>query len=915
MNPIGKCAFTVVQHTSPPYNHETGVVDILGSDKSKMPQATVPLIRTKIQPPPRRSGLLRRERLARLLDEATRCRVTIVSAPAGFGKTTLLAEWAADRPRRAAWVSLDEHDGDIVRFLEYIVAAIRRVDEGLLSDLGSVLAGSAAIPPNSILAGVVNELADAGRDIVLVLDDHHDVASTGVFEAIAFLIDHGPASLHLVLAGREDPPLPLPRYRVEGTLAELRTEDLRFTRQEAQRFFGESMGLQLAAEDVDMLDERTEGWAASLQLAAVSLQGRTGPRAFIDGLAASDRYVIDYLLDEVLGNLPEATQRFLQRTSVLERLSPELCDSVLGHTRSAELIAEIERRNLFLTRVVDNGSWFRYHQLFRTLLRQRLDARGPKTGLDIALRASEWCEKHGDRLGAFHYALAAGEAARAADLAAIAAVDLVNEGHLGTVLEWTDLLGDVLLAERPMLTMARAWTCFLTGRVDEANQLLQVIDASPESEQASMAQIHAEALRAFLALNEGRVEESLRLAMSALDRVDDSVAILRSALAFSIGLAFIESGDTGAAETWLVRATESGYDDASYYVALAATCHRVEIEVARGHLRRAEELSVQAMRMGVEWGGGTPLPATGYVHAALGEIALERNEVEAAKRHFDQAAELGKAARDAGILIHALHGLSVLAADAGDIDASVAHMERLCALLPEAKRCADEDHAGPWLAQLAFLQGDMEAASKVLRPDGASAPLSPLYDRHERLVFARIHLARGDYGRALAEVEQRIEQADRYRSPGNRLQALVLKAAILEAMGQHEMAIATLDETIGQGRDEGYVRSFLKPAAQLLPLLSEIASGGENADYAEWLLSVAGGGSAGPVERGPSELLTTREHEVLGLLAADLTYQEIADRLYVSLNTVRTHTKNVYAKLGANTRVGALSEAGRRDLL
>lgn len=877
-----------------------------------MTQTFVPLIRTKIQPPPARPGQLRRARLLELLEQASRRRVAIVSAPAGFGKTTLVAEWASSRRDRVAWVSLDEADSDAARFLEYVIESIRQVDEGLLSDLGSVIGGSQSIPAGAILTGIVNELADTGRDVVLVLDDHHVIESTSVFDAITFLVDRGPANLHVMLVGREDPPLPLPRYRVSGTLAEIRAEDLRFNRDESGALLVDTMGLPLSGNDVDMLDERTEGWAASLQLAALSLQGRSGSRAVIDSLAASDRYVIDFLVDEVIENLPQRVQHFLQRTSVLDRLSPDLCDHVLGESGSALLLEEIERRNLFLTPVDERRSWYRYHQLFRSLLRQRLDAAEPGESSRLLLAASEYSEEHGDLEGALRYALAAGAHERAADLASVRVVDLVNEGYVGTVIEWTDLIARDAVLAHPMLTMARAWACFMNGRVDETRELIAAVESNPDGPRAQEAAVHAEVLRTFLALTDGNPGEALRLAAHVMERVDDTVAILRSALAFNMGLAHLELGEMEPAEAWLVRASESGLGDASYYVALAAISHRTEIAVARGDLRRAEELAVQALRMGVEWGGGTPLPATGYAQVSLGEIMFERNDIDAARRHFDTALDLGTVSGDENMLLLGHHGLSMCAEAKGMHAEAIAHMERACALLSETLPCTDSVKVAPWRAQFALLRGEPHEALRIYESANLCAG-SPLADRHERLVRIRALIAIGDLEGALAEASERVEQSGTRGSVGEELRSLVLRAVILARLGRHAESVRDLDLALSGGREVGLVRSLLEPKEDLLPLLQEIVRSGDNADYAMWLLEIAESGSAGPIEREPGELLTEREREVLGLLGEGLTYQEIADRLYVSLNTVRTHTKSVYAKLGANTRVGALEEARRRE--
>jgi len=902
-----------------------------------------PLLETKLHVPRWRRGLVARPRLSERLSRGADSALTLVSAPAGFGKTTLLAEWLAAAPadgRSVAWLSLDQRDNDPALFWTYLVAALKTAASGVGAGALSLL--EPPRPPSEAgLVTLLNDLDAVSNDVVLVLDDYHVIDAREVQDGMAFLLEHLPPQIHLVIGSRADPPLPLARLRGRGELVEIRAADLRFTPGEAAAYLNGAMGLALTAADVAALEGRTEGWIAALQLAALSLQGREDVAAFIVGFAGDDRYIVDFLAEEVLQRQPEDVQHFLLQTSILDRLSGPLCDAVTGQDGGKAKLAALERGNLFLVPLDDRRRWYRYHQLFADVLHARLRDEQPEEVPDLHRRASGWHEQNGEPSEAIRHALAAGDFERAADLVELAIPAMRRSRQEAAVRGWLELLPDEVVRVRPVLSVGFAGTLLTGGelegveaRLRDAERWLDTTTGIRQGSQAPAAEmvvvddeefrrLPAEIglYRAALALARGDVPGTVRHARRALDLSPEDDHLGRASAAALMGLAFwgsgdLEAGHSGYAEC-MAGLRRAGHIADTFGCAIALA----DIRRVQGRLGEAMRTYEQALQRAPEQGGAV-LRGTADMYVGMSEVHRERDDLPAATQQLLRSQELGEHTGLPQNRYRWRVAMARIRQAEGDLGGAID-------LLNEAERLYVGDffpnvRPVPALrARVSVAQGELGEALGWARERGLSVDDDLSYLREfEHITLARVLLARYAAERAEPSIheatrllERLLRAADAGARTGSAIEILVLQALAHQARGDISAALASLQRALTLAEPEGYVRIFVDEGAPMASLLRAAAKQGIARNYVRRLLdAVTKTEDSMPVSKGLIEPLSARELDVLRLLGTDLDGPDIARELVVSLNTVRTHTKNIYAKLSVNNRRAAVRRARELDL-
>ena len=837
-----------------------------------------------------------------------------MSAPAGFGKSTLLAEWRAGTGR-TAWFSIDADDNDPAVFWAYVVAALQSVEPAVGRAAASVLGTS----PGSVepaLASLLNDLDALEDSIVLVLDDYHVIESVHIHEQLTFLLEHLPANVHLVIGSRADPPLPLPRLRARGALVEIRAADLRFTTDEAVAYFNDTMGLTLAAHDVAALEARTEGWIAALQLAALSMHGRDDVAAFIENFTGDDRFVVDYLAEEVLERQPVAVRDFLLHTSILDRLTGSLCDAVTEGDSGKATLDALDRANLFLVPLDDRRSWYRYHHLFADVLRARLLDAQPDIVPELHRRASAWYENHGDRPEAIAHALRGHHFERAAELIERAAPSMRRTRQETTLRRWLAGLPDDLFDPRPVLLVALVGARMASGDATGAESLLQRVESSlgPAApppivhDEAEFARLPAQVAiyRAALALLGGDLVETVSQAERALALIEPSDHLGRGSASALVGLARWTVGDLVTARDRYTDAL-GAFIDADYLAdGLGVSLGLADIELAQGRLSDAAGTFEAGLRLTGDHPG---LRGAADMHVGLAEVLIERNHLEDAARHLQASGELGD---HAGLPQHPYRSrvaAARLRQAQGDLSGALA-------LLDDAQRVYNTDFSPavqpiPALrARVQLRLGDLGAAMRWARGRDLTAGDELSYVREfEHITLARILLARRDRD-GLDLIDRLFVAAEAGGRGRSAIELLVLRALAHDARGDRQASITAIEEALGRAEPEGYVRVFADEGPAMTALLNAVSSRGAAGRYAQRLLAVATPRSAVvPAGQSLVEELSRRELDVLRLLRSELSGPDIARELLVSLNTMRTHTKNIYMKLGVTNRRAAVRRA------
>jgi LuxR family maltose regulon positive regulatory protein len=848
--------------------------------------------------------------------------VSLISASAGFGKTTLVSEWVARCDGSVAWLSLDEGDNDPARFLLYLVAALQTVEPQIGAGVLAALQSPQPPPSEALLTALLNELAALSERMVLVLDDYHTLDSQSIDQLLTFLIDHLPPQLHVVIATREDPNIPLARLRARGQLTELRAGDLRFTPDEAAEFLNHTMGLGLAADDVAALESRTEGWIAGLQLAALSMQGRSDTASFIGSFTGSHRFVLDYLVEEVWRRQPAEVQSFLLRTAILDRLCGPLCEAVLlTPAGSGEVtLAYLERANLFIVPLDNERRWYRYHHLFGELLRKRLgQSLSAEEVAALHIRASQWYEEHGLGLEAFQHATAANDLDRAERLMVDKSMPLHYRGAVNVILQWLAALPASVLDARPRLRVRSATMALMAGQTTGVEEKLQAAEAALQNAELNdqtrdlIGQIAC--ARATLALTQYQMEAMLHQARRALEYLPADDLTFRFTANWILANAYVLQGDratAGRAITEAVAISQRSQDRFSMILALDT---QALVQVLENDLQRAAETYRQALQLE----GEQPHPNAAETTLGLARIYYEWNELETAERYGQQSLQLAhQYDRTLDRFIISEVFLAGLKLARGDVDGAAT-------LLAQADRAAREQNFVQRMPEIAAVQ----VLTLLRQGDGAAATrLAQIHDLP--ISQARVYLAQGEPSKALAVLGPLRKQMEARGWQDERLKVMSLQAVALRAHNDQDKALHVLNEALALAEPGGFIRLFVDEGEPMRLLIADFRvliekqgnrEGQKLIGYVEKLLAAFPQAmvlSQSEIRNQRSEILeplSPRELEILRLIAQGLSNREIGERLYLALDTVKGHNRRLFDKLHVKSRTEAIARARELGLL
>jgi LuxR family maltose regulon positive regulatory protein len=944
------------------------------------------LLVTKLYIPQASPNLVPRPRLIERMNEGMQRKLTLVSAPAGFGKTTLIAEWLKVRlesgdsrlegdeysqspvsnypSAKVGWISLDEGDNDPARFWAYFMAALETLQTGIDEGTLDLLQSSSRPPIETVLTTLINAVATLPDSFALVLDDYHVIESQSIHDAITFLLDHLPPQMHLVIACRSDPPLPLPRLRARGQLVELRAADLRFTPDEAAAFLNQVMSLNLTAQHIAALETRTEGWIAGLQLAALSMQGREDITGFIAAFTGSQHYILDYLVEEVLQRQTESIQAFLLQTSILERMTGSLCDAVVGETlaparsagvrdwrleishhakslvsdfQSQAILEYLEHANLFVVPLDERREWYRYHRLFADFLRARLHQAWPDWVPELHRRASDWYEQNGHMTEAIDHALSAEDFERAAHLIEQAAERILMRSEVATFLSWVEALPGEVVRARPRLYVYYAGLQLMGSRPLEAAETS--LREAMQADTADAVSGEVAVFQALIAAYQGKTRQSAESAQRALELLPEDSLFLRSLVAGILGINYLYGGDIAAATHALGEAVRISQQVGNLMNTVLGLCHLAEISMIQGRLQEAKAIYDHALELAVDRQGRAQ-PIAGIAHIGLGNLFREWGDLESATRHFTQGIELAQKWGEAGV-ITGYSGLARVKQAQGDVDGA-------CAMIQMAQQLAikfdamemDDMIVGVHQVHLWMAQGNLEAAARWVEERGfgrgvGSGELEEgrinscsLLTAIEYITLAEVYLAqrRPDDALALCQLLLRVTETAGWTALG--IEILALQAIAYQMQDDTDRAMATLERALALAEPGGFVRVFIGLDDPMAQLLRQAAGQGIAPDYVRRLLAAFGAKTKDQRQRTeavdsspvatPSSLiepLSERELEVLGLIAAGHSNREIAEELVVAVSTIKTHVNNIYRKLDVSSRTQAVAQARELNLV
>lgn len=897
------------------------------------------LINTKINEPTLRRNLVSRKRLLTLLLDGIKQghKLTFISAPAGFGKTTLVSEWIAAGEIPAAWIALDESDDNTSRFLTYLIAALQTLITGVGEGVLAALQSSHPSSAKDLLTTLLNELSATEDDFILVLDDYHVIDSKDVDELLTFLVEHIPPSMHLVITTREDPQLPLARLRARNQLTEIRAAELRFTESEAADFLNQVMGLNLSTENIAALETRTEGWVAGLQLAALSMQGKADVTEFIRSFSGANQFVLDYLLEEVLQKQPESLQGFLLRTSILNRLNGSLCDALWQDekTSAQKMLEQLERANLFVISLDDERSWYRYHHLFRDLLRQRLSHKHGKDEIaQIHIRASEWFEQNGDIGEAFHHAITAIDLDRAARLLESSWLGMDETFQTSTWLGWVNQLPLSVRRVRPVLLTQMGWSYMDAGNAEASESSLKDAEACLKNPLEDLVIVEAEQFRAlpariamaraFNAQVQNRFADTVKFAEMAQDMAPPDDEFMQAQASAILSFTHWASGELDKVYPFLSSWVDAAQQADNFAFVVATSFAKADILIAQGRLRDAIQVYQTALKLATTHGVES---ITAHHHLGLGLLYHEMGEDERAASHLQKSFELGRQTPIVDWAYRKSLAQAYLKESEGDHDAALEALD-------EAQRfyvrtpIPNLRPVGAMKARIYLKQEQLMNAQTWARKSGLSLRDTPDYlHEFERVTLARIALAEVNvnFSDVVSSLERHLKLAETQNRLASQIEILIVLSLAFHAKGEQANAIALLEQALKLAKSEGYLRLFVDEGELMRLLILDLRSALESSaqtevqplfGYVEKLL--AGFSQPTQLQKSKTELidpLSDRELEVLRLIAQGLSNQEITQKLVVALSTVKGHNLRIFAKLQAKSRTEAVARARELGLL
>ncbi len=919
----------------------------------------LPLLNTKLYIPPVRPNIVQRTRLVQRIETGitSNHKLTLISAPAGFGKTTLISDWSNDTRIPLAWVSLDGGDNDLTRFLGYCIAALRTIKPSIGDASLELQQSPHPQPVETVLTTLINELDEIHERFALVLDDYHVIESHHVHEALNFLINHLPRKMHLIIATRADLPLPIARLRIRVRLTEISEFDMRFTLDEATTYMNDVMQLDLAKEDIAALENRTEGWIAGLQMTALSIQGSGDVSGLVRALSGKHRFILDYLMEEVLGQQSAEVQDFMVKTSILNQLSAPICDAVMGWSNAAggtsrkrkairrldtahhsqEVLEHMDRANLFLLPLDGERRWYRYHRLFADLLEEKLSQVYSDKIQDLHRRAGEWYKQNGLIGEAINHLLEAGEFGQAADFISKNALTFVYHGNLETLARWLEILPKDAKESQPWLSIAHAWALSFAGQLEPVASILQEAEGTLTSitDEIEVQRLFGiiDALRGYLIAIRGSMPLAAEFAREALKVLPDEDLVLRGFAATLLATVLRWTGELNEAKGAYQEAITINRAAGATNVLVESLCDLATLQSIQGELQRSISTCREALSIAEEYceRSGRRLSAHGHVSIQLCSIFREWNDLDMATQYAEEGLALCEEWGQAESLMRANIECALVLQACGDSDGSIRSIQK-------ARQLASA--LSPWYvarsatleAHLRLMQGDLTYALQWIdNQDLIFDDEVEFQDFETHLTIARTLIAHGrrlSKSESLPALDQATEILDRMRSTAERsgagrylIEIMILASQIQDVLGETDKALSTLEKALALAEPEAFIRVFVNEGEPVRRLLCELKKQKSSVPYAQKvLLSMDAQVEVGTTDEiGNTESLieplTEREMEVLHLLATHLSGTEIAGQLFIAASTVRSHIKNIYSKLRVHSRTEAVEKAQEIELL